>query len=182
VTRLAPLLCGLALLAACDREARRAADVVLPDPVGARRDGGPAAARDVANPYANDAWALAEGQQLFQWMNCVGCHAQGGGGMGPPLMDAPWRYGAEPAQVFASIVEGRPNGMPSYRDELTTQQVWQLVTYVRALSGQSRFDVPPSRTDHMHPKPAENLMPREVPVPEAAPAATAPRAAPGAAR
>src|SRR4029078_9149496 len=43
--------------------------------------------------YDNNAPALAEGQQLFNQMNCVGCHSHGGGGMGPALMDDEWRYG-----------------------------------------------------------------------------------------
>ena len=37
--------------------------------------------------------------------------------MGPPLMDDKWIYGYEPEQVFATIVEGRPNGMPAFGGE-----------------------------------------------------------------
>jgi cytochrome c oxidase cbb3-type subunit 3 len=137
-------------LVACHREERRARDVVMPEPTAT-------SASD--NPYENNAWALAEGQTLYQWFNCIGCHAQGGGGMGPALMDDAWLYGSRPADVFASIADGRPNGMPAFRQRLSTQQLWQLVTYVRAMSGHARLDVPPSRTDHMQARPSMLAMP-----------------------
>ena len=41
----------------------------------------------------------------------------------------------EPEQVFATIVEGRPNGMPSFGGKIPDYQVWQLVAYVRSMSG-----------------------------------------------
>ena len=65
--------------------------------------------------YANNSPALAEGQWLYTQMNCVGCHAHGGGGMGPALMDDKWRYGGRIDQIAATITEGRPNGMPAWR-------------------------------------------------------------------
>ena len=46
--------------------------------------------------------APREGQLLFEQMNCSGCHANGGGGMGPPLMDDEWIYGSQPNQIFAT--------------------------------------------------------------------------------
>jgi cytochrome c oxidase cbb3-type subunit 3 len=101
------------------------------------------------NPYEGNAYALSEGQHLFDNMNCSGCHAHGGGAIGPPLMDEEWIYGSDPANIFATIVEGRPNGMPSFRGKLTDQQVWELVAYVRSLSNMVRKDVQSARNDHM---------------------------------
>src|SRR4051794_20827960 len=46
-------------------------------------------------PYVGNAWAMGEGQRLYNQMNCVGCHSHGGGGMGPALMDGKWLYGAD---------------------------------------------------------------------------------------
>ena len=37
-----------------------------------------------------------QGKRLFSWYNCIGCHANGGGGIGPPLMDDEWIYGSRP--------------------------------------------------------------------------------------
>jgi cytochrome c oxidase cbb3-type subunit 3 len=71
--------------------------------------------------------------------------------MGPALMDDKWIYGREPAQVFASIAEGRPNGMPAFRNRLTDQQIWQLVNHVLSLSGEVRFDAKSGRHDGLNP-------------------------------
>jgi cytochrome c oxidase cbb3-type subunit 3 len=99
--------------------------------------------------YANNAYAVSEGQKLYNQYNCVGCHANGGGGIGPPLMDNSWIYGAAPQNIYATIVQGRPNGMPSFRGKIPDQQVWQIVQYVRSMSGQLRKDVAPGRSDDM---------------------------------
>ena len=69
--------------------------------------------------------------------------------MGPALMDDTWLYGSEPAQVFASIAQGRPNGMPTFGDKIQEAQIWQLVAYVRSLSGLVNKQVEPARSDEM---------------------------------
>jgi cytochrome c oxidase cbb3-type subunit 3 len=154
-------------LGACGREDRDFRPPPIPSPAGAatvsglRPGGTPPPAP--SNPYANNAWALSEGKRLYESFNCVGCHAHGGGGMGPPLMDAQWIYGAEPANVFASIVEGRPNGMPSFRGKVTDDQVWMLAAYVRSMAGLARPDAAPSRSDHMSAAPPEQSRTREPP-------------------
>jgi len=89
----------------------------------------------LSNPYAGDVTAIAEGQKLFSRFGCAGCHAGGGGGMGPPLIDKTWIYGSDASNIFATIVEGRPNGMPSFAGKVSSQQVWQLVSFVRAIGG-----------------------------------------------
>jgi cytochrome c oxidase cbb3-type subunit 3 len=115
----------------------------------------------VKNEYEENAYALSEGKRLFSQMNCTGCHAHGGGGMGPALMDSTWIYGSQPDQIFSTIVEGRPNGMPSFRGKLPDYQIWQLAAYVRSLSGQVPFDVAPSRDDDMQYKKPENSKDKE---------------------
>src|SRR4051794_12790521 len=52
--------------------------------------------KHVHNEYDENAYALSEGKRLFSNFNCSGCHAHGGGGMGPPLMDEKWIYGSAP--------------------------------------------------------------------------------------
>jgi cytochrome c oxidase cbb3-type subunit 3 len=116
---------------------------------------GPTLVSDTAEgPYDDNAVGTTEGQLLFEQMNCSGCHANGGGGMGPPLMDDEWIYGSKPEQIFATIAEGRPNGMPTWKYRLNNQQIWQLVAYVRSLSGLTPKGARPSREDHMMVKPA----------------------------
>ncbi|CAI8732450.1 c-type cytochrome [Methylocaldum szegediense] len=93
------------------------------------------------NPYANDAGAIVQGRKLFDSLNCSGCHAPlGGGGMGPSLSDDDWIYGGEPAAIYLSIAQGRPNGMPAWSRALPPQSIWQLVTFVRTLGGASAPD------------------------------------------
>lgn len=92
--------------------------------------------QQVASPYKDgDPAAITQGRALFHSMNCVGCHApDGGGGMGPPLSDHVWIYGGEPAQIFMTIMQGRPNGMPSFANALPEDSIWKLAAYVRSLS------------------------------------------------
>jgi cytochrome c oxidase cbb3-type subunit 3 len=70
-------------------------------------------------------------------------------------MDDKWIYGFEPEQIYSTIVEGRPNGMPSYGARLPRQQVWQLVSYVQSMSGQVPQDAAPGRDDDMSVKKPE---------------------------
>jgi len=153
-------------LAACQREERRFSEIgpSSGQPDRLRRSGfnpgDPPPPRAVGNPYEANSWAVSQGKQLFTWFNCVGCHAHGGGGMGPALMDAAWIYGSEPEQVYATIVNGAPNGMPSFGGKLTDPQIWQLVAYVRSLGGDRlRRDVRPSRDDHLQVRPSEQSGP-----------------------
>ena len=110
-----------------------------------------------------NAFNLAQGKQLYTWFNCSGCHAHGGGDIGPALMDDQWLYGSEIENVYATIVQGRPNGMPSFRNRIPDQQVWQIAAYVRSMSGLTPATASPSRSDEMQIKPAEHSMPRQEP-------------------
>jgi cytochrome c oxidase cbb3-type subunit 3 len=88
------------------------------------------------NPYEGSKQAAREGQQIYLAMNCTTCHAyDGSGNQGPDLTDTRWRYGGLPIQVFNSIHDGRPQGMPSWKDKLTDDQIWKLVTYVESFGG-----------------------------------------------
>jgi cytochrome c oxidase cbb3-type subunit 3 len=99
-----------------------------------------------------NAYDISQGQRLFNWFNCSGCHAQGGGGMGPPLMDANFLYGSSPENIYDTIVKGRPNGMPSWGGRIPENQIWQLVAYVRSLSGSEPMAATGARTDTIEKK------------------------------
>jgi cytochrome c oxidase cbb3-type subunit 3 len=115
---------------------------------------------------------VSEGKRLYNQMNCSGCHFQGGGGIGPPLMDAEWIYGSAPQNIFETIVEGRPNGMPAFHGKLGNDQVWQLVAYVRSMSGLLVKDVASGRNDDMQVRSQEQSTPKAAPQPSAAPASS----------
>ena len=155
--RPALLLLALALTAGCERELRPltveppAADRALGARLTDLQPGPPTGDVHAANAYERNAFMMNEGKRLYEQFNCVGCHAHGGGGMGPPLMDSLWIYGAAPEQVFSTIVEGRPNGMPSFGGRIADYQVWQLVAYVRSMSGLVPYYAAPGRSDDLHP-------------------------------
>jgi len=90
-------------------------------------------------------------------------------------MDDKWVYGHEPEQIFDTIARGRPNGMPAFRGEarepginvvgtLPDYQIWQLVAYVRSMSGLAPSDAAPGRNDHMSGAPPEQNREPESPV------------------
>jgi cytochrome c oxidase cbb3-type subunit III len=162
-------------LAGCERERRtfpeagRGAEPATAAPAaslypGEQPIGG--AALDPALPgYAETAQAVSEGKQLYTWFNCVGCHAHGGGAMGPALIDARWIYGSAPAEIAASIIAGRPMGMPAYRGKIAPAQLHQLVAYVRSLGGLVRGDAVSARDEHIQLVPAPTLQHGALPRP-----------------
>lgn len=140
---LVPLLLALAL-AACDRDRNNPRATLPPQAASAEHvqvsplvPGGLHASTGVdrPNPYSGNPTAIREGERLFGWFNCSGCHAGGGGGMGPPLMDSQWIYGKRPSQLYDSIVSGRPNGMPAFGSLIAPQQVWELIAYIETMGG-----------------------------------------------
>jgi cytochrome c oxidase cbb3-type subunit 3 len=163
--------CGVAVVAAvsCERESRPVEKLtsVATQPPATLSDLFPGSApppADGTSPFQHNAWGIAEGKRLYTFFNCVGCHANGGGGMGPPLMDDKWIYGSAPTAIFSSIVEGRPNGMPTWRNKLTDAQVWQIVAYVQSMSGQAPQSAMPGRSDHLRSSTPENARRAQTPV------------------
>lgn len=164
-------------LAACERQARN------PDkpPQSAERqtvvalssispgDGKPAvSASPLGSEFANSASRISAGKRLYRWFNCNGCHANGGGDSGPPLMDDKWIYGGGLDNIVATIREGRPNGMPSFRGKIPDDQIWEIAAYVRSMSGDAAADVAPGRSDRMNTGPAENRRSTPPPTPSGA--------------
>lgn len=161
----------LLTLAGCKREHRvfdpGAAQTHIADGIAVNdiHAGGPVAAPSLSK-YEESAYAVAEGKRLYNAYNCVGCHAHGGGAIGPALMDSEWIYGSRPEQIYSDIVQGRPNGMPNFGGKIPDYQIWEIVAYVRSMSGQLPTDVAPSRSDEMPVVRAEQARPKEHPADE----------------
>jgi cytochrome c oxidase cbb3-type subunit 3 len=144
----APLVLGLAALLlghAATAQPRRTQDLsqapapppatgpetMLQVPVTNLLPGGATRRPQIASPTVGDAAAIERGHKYFSQFNCVSCHGDnGGGGMGPPLSDEVWLYGADPENVYLTIRQGRPNGMPSFGSILPDPVIWDLVAYV----------------------------------------------------
>jgi cytochrome c oxidase cbb3-type subunit III len=91
------------------------------------------------NPTGDDPQAIQRGMQYFTTFNCVGCHApNGAGGIGPSLSGRPLLYGAEPAQIYLTIYQGRPRGMPAWGAMLPDNIIWDLVAYIRNIGRQPK--------------------------------------------
>jgi len=164
------------VLVACQREERNfsgmppSATSTMP---AARESGlqpGPSVrSTSINGPYEQNAYGVAQGKTLYNAFNCSGCHFQGGGGIGPPLMDDEWVYGSRPENIFETIAEGRPNGMPSFGGKINPDQIWQIVAYVRSMSGLLRKDVATGRNDDMQVRSQEQAADKAKPVQSAIP-------------
>jgi mono/diheme cytochrome c family protein len=134
-------------LAGCERrsggsastgaESRVPADATLREiPLGAPPGEPVSIAASIRNPYEGDPAAIQDGKRLFGSMNCVYCHGpEAAGLMGPSLNDQGWRYGGTPAELYNSIHDGRPKGMPAWGSRLPPDQIWRIVAYLESLGG-----------------------------------------------
>lgn len=126
-------------------------------PLGDKASGPDKNVLPVKNPYAGSPQAVEAGRRLFVKMNCAGCHAYTAKGwMGPDLSDSYWRYGGSDDEIYKTLYEGRPQGMPAWGKTLPPEQLWQLVTYIQSLSkkpeataasGHGTGAVPATRSD-----------------------------------
>jgi cytochrome c oxidase cbb3-type subunit III len=109
--------------------------------------------RAIVNPFAGNAAAVQEGKRLFAEMNCAYCHDfKAKGLIGPSLRSHGWRYGATPAEVYKSIADGRPRGMPAWGTALPPEEIWRLVAYLDSLGGMEPPGGGPERSDTGAPK------------------------------
>ena len=102
----------------------------------------PAEAKKMKNPVPRSDATLVAGKAIFN-DQCVSCHGDTGKGDGPDAM----MYTPEPAdltdahmmgmmtdgEIFYKISEGR-KPMPTFKKELSEEQRWQLVHFVRTLA------------------------------------------------
>lgn len=86
---------------------------------------------------------VARGRQIYQ-ENCVACHGVGGKGDGteaaglsvpPPDFTNQERMAEKTGmQLYQAIGEGIPPDMPVYADQLTEEERWDLVAFLRSLT------------------------------------------------
>jgi mono/diheme cytochrome c family protein len=105
----------------------------------------PPGAENEQNPVVSSPQVLAAGRALFR-KNCERCHGPKGVGDGP---DADPDYMADMDLTNAKRAAENPDGvvfhkvwngrekpkMPAFKDELSREQVWTIVTYVQTLRG-----------------------------------------------
>ncbi|MBA1144748.1 c-type cytochrome [Mesorhizobium neociceri] len=116
----------------------------------------------LGKPYETDAYNLSQGKRLYAWFGCPACHGDGRGGAGPSFLDGWWLYGPEIVSIVASIRDGRPHGMPPFRDRMTIEQIWQLAGYVQTIGAYTPKVAAPGRDDDKQTRPAENRGPAKI--------------------
>ncbi len=111
------------------------ASVLLKQPITSIAPGNIAFLPNIKNPLEHDPDAVERGRIDFDRFNCSGCHAaNGGGGMGPSLSDSKWTYKSSPANIYLTIYQGRPNGMPAWGTMLPDRTIWELVSYIQSIT------------------------------------------------
>jgi copper transport protein len=100
-------------------------------------------AKFATNPILPDVESVAIGQELFN-ENCIACHGPEGRGNGPTaqsLSPPPADFAAghtathTDGDLYFWILQGiEDTAMPAFESQLTEEQAWHLVNYVRRLS------------------------------------------------
>jgi len=84
-------------------------------------------------PTLKETPETSKGAKLFATY-CKGCHGEGAtGDIGPNLTDDKWRYGGTDEDIFTTISNGRPGGMPSWKNTLSEDDIKELIEYIRSL-------------------------------------------------
>jgi mono/diheme cytochrome c family protein len=106
----------------------------------------PRAGQELVNPIApDDARALARGEQVFVSF-CTPCHGAGGRGDGPvaqrgvpppPSLLADKAVALRDGQIFHILTYGQ-NNMASYASQISREDRWRVIRYVRSLQRAAR--------------------------------------------
>ena len=83
------------------------------------------------NPLAGSREATAAGERQFQQI-CASCH--GDSARAPSLATGAFARGDQDGEIFQNIRNGVPGTQMPRFSALSTEQIWQLVTYVRSLT------------------------------------------------
>lgn len=94
-----------------------------------------------ANPIPASPAALAKGKAVYL-KSCDSCHGQSGDGDGPKAKDlskkpatlVPGINSQSDGALFWKLTEGK-KPMPSFETDLTPDQIWQVIDYIRTFKG-----------------------------------------------
>lgn len=84
---------------------------------------------------AGNAESVAAGEAIWT-ANCVACHLQGQGLVGPNLTDDYWLHGNKITDIYTVIENGvLEKGMIAWKEKLSPEQMSQVAAYVWNLHG-----------------------------------------------
>jgi len=105
----------------------------------------PRKADNLKSPLQNNLLAEQKGKEIYN-LYCLSCHGQygfGDGGAGASFERKPSNFHNEKVKaqsngaIYWKIANGRTN-MPAFKDVLTEEQRWQVVSYIRKISEMER--------------------------------------------
>ncbi len=87
------------------------------------------------NPLEGSQEALARGRDLYE-ERCLACHGRDlSGVIGPSLTDRTFAGSGKDGRdgdYYHVIDQGRSGGMPAFGNELTSEEMWSIVSYIRS--------------------------------------------------
>ena len=88
---------------------------------------------NVVKEYTGDKEAIREGKEIFA-NTCAPCHnADAKGGIGPNLTLAKLKYGVTHKDLYESIANGRPNGMPPFLQQIGSEKISKVIAFLEPL-------------------------------------------------
>ncbi|MBI5374848.1 MAG: cbb3-type cytochrome c oxidase subunit II [Candidatus Schekmanbacteria bacterium] len=88
---------------------------------------------DAKNPYSADKAAIEKGEHIYM-EKCGACHGKDlKGSIGPNLIDAEWLFGGTERDIFISIYDGRPKGMPSWGNKISNDDIWKVAAFIESI-------------------------------------------------
>ncbi|UPT68698.1 MAG: c-type cytochrome [Sphingobacteriales bacterium JAD_PAG50586_3] len=82
-----------------------------------------------------DATSIANGKATYDGM-CIACHGdKAQGNIGPNLTDEYWIYGGSIKNIFKIITNGTPNGMQSWKSQLSPKNIQEVASYIKSING-----------------------------------------------
>ena len=83
--------------------------------------------------YSGDREAIKEGKEIFT-TTCAPCHkVDATGGIGPNLTLAKLKYGVTHKDLYESIANGRPNGMPPFLQQIGSEKISKVIAFLEPL-------------------------------------------------
>jgi mono/diheme cytochrome c family protein len=101
------------------------------------------AGQALANPVEATSASVARGRQRYVF-SCRQCHGNTGkgdgdmshaGGVPSDFTDAVWQHGESDGEIFLVIRDGVTADMLGYQGQIPDEDMWNLVNYIKSLTG-----------------------------------------------
>jgi mono/diheme cytochrome c family protein len=99
-------------------------------------------AQELVNPVEATSASVRSGRQRYVF-DCRQCHGNSGrgdgdmshaGGVPSDFTDDVWQHGESDGEIFIVIRDGVTADMQGYGDQLSDEEIWNLVNYIRTFA------------------------------------------------